>query len=267
MTKFRAEDLWGHSAPNLSTRLIQIGDNNFADHRDYAKYVEEKTKHAIDINKHIRAQPGEIGLEIGSGTGVHTRYFAARSGHVHTVDVSSGFSDLFLETTQGVANITYDVRTFFPMFSHVLAGSASYCYSSAVFCHLHIYDIYLYFEELSQKLGKGGRFYVNFQNAEYGATDFFMAYLEAYRGRGEFTPIPPTQMQFHSNVFFEHIAERMGFDVRTKTVVGKIISPPQLADKPFVRIACVSVVFIDALLPVAVFLRFMANSSIQRFSC
>jgi len=219
MTPLKAKDVWGHTASDLAERLVQIGDNRFSEHGDYAQYIQEKEEQARQLNDRIQAQPHEIGLEIGSGTGVHTKYFASLSRHVFTVDVSSGYSDLFFETTRGILNISYQVRSFFPMFPNVEDGSADYGYSSAVFCHMTVYDIYLYFEELGRKIKSGGRFYLNYQNADHGPTPIFMHFVEEYRRGGEFTPIAPAQVQFHSNGFFENVADHHGFSIGTKTVI------------------------------------------------
>lgn len=216
----KSKDIWGHTAATLGERLIQIGDNSFHEHGDYEKYIAEKREQAATLDERIKPQSHEIGLEIGSGTGVHTLHFAERSKHVFTTDVSDGYSDLFYQTTKGRLNISYTVRPFFPMFPNVEDGSADYGWSSAVFCHMHVYDIYLYFEELSKKLKSGGRFYVNFQNSESGPNEFFMAFLENYRSGGQFTPIQPAQMQWHSNLYFEKLAEHMGFLIGSKTVIG-----------------------------------------------
>jgi hypothetical protein len=88
-----------------------------------------------------------------------------------------------------------------------------------VFCHLHVYDVYLYLEEISRKLRAGGRVYVNFQNANFGPGPFFRIFLDHYRANAMFAPIAPAEMQFHSNEFFESTAEVMGLTVTHRRVV------------------------------------------------
>jgi SAM-dependent methyltransferase len=210
MALLKSNEVWGHTASSLSERLIQIGNNSFSADGDYEKYLADKAVEAEYTNDRLKVKPTDIGLEIGSGTGVHAAYFAARCQHLYSVDVSDGFSDLFKSTTSGIENITYNVRRFFPMFPEVKDNSADYCYSSSVFCHLNVYDVYLYFEEVSKKLKAEGRFYINYQTCDDGVADLFKLFLENYRAAGEFTPIPPAEMQFHSNKFFEQVAASFG---------------------------------------------------------
>lgn len=219
MTLLRSKDIWGHTATDLASQLVQIGNNSFAEHGDYGRYVAEKVREAESINEVLRVQPHEAGMEIGSGTGVHAKYFAERSRHLHSFDVSSGFSTLFRQHTADQPNLSYHIKNFFPMFEVVPDGTIDYCYSTSVFCHLNVYDVYLYFDEVSRKLRSGGRLYVNFQNANFGPGSFFQVFLGQYLARGEFTPIPPAEMQFHSNEFFERTAEAVGMAASSRRVV------------------------------------------------
>jgi protein-L-isoaspartate O-methyltransferase len=102
MALLKSNEVWGHTASSLSERLIQIGNNSFSADKDYEKYLSDKTKEAEYTNDRLKVKPTDIGLEIGSGTGVHAAYFAARSQHLYSVDVSDGFSDLFKSTTSGL---------------------------------------------------------------------------------------------------------------------------------------------------------------------
>jgi len=213
------QDIWGTG--DLKAKLLQIGNNTFHNDGDLEKVIEEKTAEARVLQAIIQARPEETGVEIGSGSGVHTRYFAGLSKFLYTVDVTDNFLDLFEQITRGIPNIQRIRRSFFPMMEEIDAASVNYVFSTSVFCHLHIYDIYLYFEELARVLKPGGRFYVNFQNADnLEFDDFFHAFLENYRRGGVFRPIYPSQMQFHSEKYFKHLAARYGFSMAHQRVAG-----------------------------------------------
>lgn len=229
MALLKSNEVWGHTASSLKDRLIQIGNNSFSTDNDYQKYLADKIREAENTDAQLKVKPTDIGLEIGSGTGVHAAYFAAKSRHLHSVDVSDGFSDLFRSTTSGIQNISYNIRNFFPMFPDVKDDSVDYCYSTSVFCHLNVYDVYLYFEEISKKLKVNGRFFVNYQTCDDGVSDMFKMFLERYRAAREFTPISPGEMQFHSNKFFENVAASFGLHPKIA------FSSPQYAEYLFIK--------------------------------
>ena len=206
---------WG--ADDLRTKLSQIGSNQFAEHGDWSRFVEEKTAEAEALQAVLQAQTHETGVEIGSGTGVHAAYFAQRSTFLTTLDVTDGFLDLFGAVTEGIPNLRRIRSDFFPMMGEFADGSIDYIYATSVFCHLHIYDVYLYFEEIARVLKPGGRFYVNYQN---DFDTFFMTLFENYRRKTGFEPIHPGQMQFHSNAYFFNLAKKFGMTVAHERIEG-----------------------------------------------
>jgi SAM-dependent methyltransferase len=214
-------EVWGNGS--LREQLIQIGNNAFSVHGDLDRFVEEKTREAQYLQSVLRAKADETGLEIGCGVGVHTRFLAARSRFLHAVDVSDRWLELFTRITEGVPNIRRTRSDFFPFLAAIPDASIDFAFSSSVFCHLHVYDIYLYFEELVRVLKPGGRFYVNFQNADHGDFgEFFMQYVEMYRRSGRSEPIYPGQMQFHSHAYFKRLGRRMGLRVRRERIAGSL---------------------------------------------
>jgi SAM-dependent methyltransferase len=169
----------------------------------------------------IRAQPDETGVEIGSGAGVHTKFFAGQSKFLYTIDVTDNFVELFSAITNGCPNVRRIRKDFFPFMDEIPMASVDYVFSSSVFCHLHIYDIFLYFEEIARVLKPGGRFFVNFQNADNCEfDDFFRVYPENYKNIRRLEPIYPSQMQFHSNQYFRQLAHKFGFSIGHEAIVS-----------------------------------------------
>ncbi len=213
------EQAWGGF--DLKTNLIQIGNNHFSEHGELSKFFEEKIAEAEGINQFLQVQSHEAGVEIGSGTGVHAAYFAQRCRYLTSLDVTNGFLELFEMATQDTPNLRRVRKDFFPMMDDIADESIDYVYATSVFCHLHIYDVYLYFEEIARVLKPGGRFYVNYQNAENVDFDgFYKIFLDDYRAKSGFEPIHPAQMQFHSNAYFLNLAERFNLDVPHERIVG-----------------------------------------------
>ena len=83
--------VWGHLADPRNT-MIQIGNNKFAEHGSIERMVEEKLEAAELVFERLAAKRSDQVLEIGSGLGIHTAFFAERTSRVYTVDISDGFS-------------------------------------------------------------------------------------------------------------------------------------------------------------------------------
>jgi cyclopropane fatty-acyl-phospholipid synthase-like methyltransferase len=212
--------VWGHFADDRRT-MIQIGNNKFAEHGSMERMVEEKLEAAEHIFQGLAATRSDHVLEIGSGLGLHTAFFAERTSHVYTVDVSDGFTEHFDRFCGDRQNVTRIVSAFFPMLSGIQDAELDCAFATAVFCHLHVYDVALYFEELKAKLKPGGRLYVNFQNSDnFELTNPFTWYLEAYRSGGRFVPIRPSEMQFHSREFFRAIGMKHDLLVAYERTAG-----------------------------------------------
>lgn len=210
---------WGHV--DERNTMIQIGNNRFVEHGSIEQVVAEKHTAAERIASRLALRRLDQVLEIGSGLGIHTAWFADRAKSVQTIDISDGFKEYFDRFCGDRPNVKRIVRSFFPMLADIQDSSIDCGFSTAVFCHLHIYDIALYFEELAAKLKSGGRFYVNFQNADnYSINDFFNSYLDSYRSVGRFTPIHPAQMQFHSRDYFRAIGMKYSLLVELESTNG-----------------------------------------------
>lgn len=219
LERYHAPNVWGTG--DIRTRLIQIGSNGYWKHGNFDEFVNEKIAEAGCLQSVLQVTPLEVGVEIGSGTGVHARYFAERSKFLYTIDITDNFLDLFAVATEGISNIRRIRKSFFPMMSEVGPESVDYVYATSVFCHVHVYDIYLYFEEIARVLKPGGRFWVNYQNADNCTFDeFYQTFLENYRKTGIFSPIYPAEMQFHSNEYFRRTAARFGLGIAHERIEG-----------------------------------------------
>lgn len=211
-----SDALWGDG--DDLTKMLQIGGTGFEDTGDYEKVRLTKIEEARGLAAKFDPQAHEVGLEIGSGLGIHTCYIASLCRHVHTVDVSDHFKALFDRYTAAANNISRHRRDFFPMLCDIEDNSLDFGWSVAVFCHMHNYDIYYYFEELARKFKPGGRMHINWQSADsiqYGS-DWFTDIAAQFKAKGRFMPIWQTCVQFHSDEFFYRTARNFGFEATKK---------------------------------------------------
>ena len=209
---------WGAVTP-IERKLQQIGNNSYDAHDDLRKVIDEKIPLANKINHLLRVTKDETGIDIGCGIGIHAVYFANLCKNLYAIDITDNFLDLYNEVVQNVPNITRMVSANFPMFARIPDESIDFAYSSAVFCHLNVYDTYLYFEELSTKLKPGGRFYVNFQNSDHlDFGDSFDVFISNYKNGGTMRPIPVTGLQLHGHGYFIAVGRKFAMDVRYEAI-------------------------------------------------
>jgi SAM-dependent methyltransferase len=211
-TASRSDAAWGYLP--LRETMIQIGNNTFHKEGNLDKVIEEKMGQARWIDKKLHVEPSDVVLEIGPGLGIQTKYFGDKAHLVYAVDVSDGFKELFDKFCGTHPNVRRIVKTFFPMLTEIADGEIDCGYAIAVFCHLHVFDIFLYLEEISQKLKKGGVFFLNYQNSDNGHLgDLFQSSLSEYRNGEFFRPVHVAQMQFHSRAFFRSVGLKVGLSI------------------------------------------------------
>ena len=203
--------------------MLQIGNTNFCDKdKDLNKVYARKMDIIKSIDERIKLLKSDTALEIGSGLGIHTRFLSEAARLVYTVDVSEGFSEYFESFCGKRDNVRRIIANFFPMMDGIPDGSVDCGLSLAVFCHLHVYDVFLYLEEISRKLKSNGRFFLNFQNSDNQCLDSqpFVDSVITYRKGGMFVPIHVAQLQYHSRDFFRAAGMRFGLAVSYETSKG-----------------------------------------------
>jgi ubiquinone/menaquinone biosynthesis C-methylase UbiE len=209
---------WGAVA-QVERKLQQIGNNSYDAHHDLKQVIAEKKPAAAKIGQLLKVSKDAVGMDIGCGIGAHAVFFAGVCKQLYTIDVTDNFLDLYNEVVGNIPNVTRFVSNNFPMFAQIPDQSLDFAYSSAVFCHLNVYDVYCYFEELSTKLKSGGRFYVNFQNSDHlDFSDPFPLFLSNYKNGGTMRPIPITGMQLHGHGYFIAVGRKFGMDVTYQAI-------------------------------------------------
>jgi cyclopropane fatty-acyl-phospholipid synthase-like methyltransferase len=194
--------------------MLQIGTNSFHSDGDLEKLFNDKIQIADGLREKLKVTSSETMLEIGTGLGIHAKYFAEICELIYTVDVSNGFQEYFHKYCSCFKNVRRIINQFFPMMDEIPNESVDCAFSMAVFCHLHVYDIMLYLQEIQTKLRVGGRFFVNFQNSDnYHLDTPFMESVASYSASKHFQPIQVAQLQYHSRDFFRAAGMRVGLAV------------------------------------------------------
>ena len=212
LSSFEAHMVWGNLPPRET--MLQIGNNTFHVDGNLEKLATDKEKQAAWIHGKLGMQESDTVLELGPGLGIQTRWLADRVKHIFAVDASDGFRDYFESYCGGTNNVTRVVRQFFPMLEDLPDRSIDCGFAIAVFCHLNVFDVYSYLEEIAAKLRAGGRFYLNFQNCDnqhFGEP--FQSSMNEYRNRKSFGQIHLAQLQYHSRDFFRAAGMRAGMSI------------------------------------------------------
>jgi ubiquinone/menaquinone biosynthesis C-methylase UbiE len=108
-------------------------------------------------------KPSDTVLDLGSGCGFGTAVISKHAGKVIACDISSAYLEFARGECAGSNNIDFEQissRNLAP----VEDRSVDKVISMAVFIHLNLYDIYLYFEEFSRILKPGGKVLIDFAN-------------------------------------------------------------------------------------------------------
>lgn len=124
---------------------------------------EDKEKRAQFLIKELALNNQSIALEIGSGVGFTSKHIAKAVKELHCCDISASFLDYAKRECEGIQNISFynlenpqDLPFESPRFDVIFAD--------AVFIHLNLYDIYLYFDRFKKIVKSGGTVWFNIMN-------------------------------------------------------------------------------------------------------
>jgi SAM-dependent methyltransferase len=105
--------------------------------------------------------PRDTVLDLGSGCGFGTAAIARRAQQVVACDISPAYLAFAQKECAGLGNVRFQpIRS--RDLSPVADESIDHVISMAVFIHLNLYDIYLYFREIHRVLKPGGTLVIDF---------------------------------------------------------------------------------------------------------
>ncbi len=177
---------------NLREILISLIGYRFGDrpeeHVDEIR--EERARYARKFIRMARISSSDRVLELGSGCGFGTAAIADRAAEVIACDISPAYLDIARHECKNLENIRFieiDSRDLSP----VEDASVDAVLSMAVFIHLNLYDIHLYFHEHRRVLRPGGRVVIDFADAD----DLF----SRFRGRAADEQFLSHADHYHNN--------------------------------------------------------------------
>lgn len=123
----------------------------------------DRTRYARRFISMAGLEPSDTVLDLGSGCGFGTSVIARHASQVIACDISPAYLEFARGECADSNNIDFkqiSSRNLAP----IADRSIDKVISMAVFIHLNLYDIYLYFEEFSRILKPGGKVLIDFAN-------------------------------------------------------------------------------------------------------
>lgn len=176
---------------------------------------KSKENHANHIIRVTGISLEDTVLEIGSGFGFESKIIAQASKELHCCDVSETFLKFAKKECCDIKNIFFHKIDKRPADLHFIkSNSIDVVFSSAVFIHLNLFDIYCYFEEFQRVVKRRGVLYFNIACCDY---DFdqnnnrkFLQMVGCYKqNEGKIGSL----MQWNSRRAVVDIAKSFGFEI------------------------------------------------------
>jgi len=170
--------------------LVSLIGDRFGDrpeeHLDEIR--EERSRYAEKFIRLSGISPSHHVLELGSGCGFGTSALAARACEVIACDISPAYLEFASHECARLENVKFQKITSRDL-SAIEYHSIDVVVSMAVFIHLNLYDIHLYFQEFRRVLKPGGRVAIDFadMNQLFGRVSnrsqnqMFLSHAEFYR--------------------------------------------------------------------------------------
>ena len=184
-------------------------------------YGNEPEKHLTEIQKikcyeaeniirDLRLQKTDCVLDLGSGCGFIADHISSLVNKVSCVDISDSFLSYAKRVNQKNSNIEfYKIE---PAILELVPQSTA-IYSTAVFIHFNIYDVYLYLLACYQNLFSGGKMLFDFLNDQKLdiKNSRWARHAEAYKKDRQRLFV---NLHYHSEYLIKTIAQDIGFQVQ-----------------------------------------------------
>ena len=123
--------------------------------RVFANYIADK----------VSMEKTDTALDLGSGCGFGTYWFAQRAKRVHACDISQAFLRFAARECRTLQNVNFHLIQ--PRKLDCIADSSiDVICSMSVFIHFNLYDIYWYFKEFARIVKPGGRIWIDVANSK-----------------------------------------------------------------------------------------------------
>ncbi len=226
---------WEHDSKNEA--LIRIVGF------DFGKNPEEKEKELLDHKKiiaenifrvaesyGIKSDP--VVLEIGCGIGLISRYIAAFVKKLYCCDISESYLKIAKQECRDIKNINFFQIFKASDFYFLDKEKIDFIFAHAVFIHLNLYDIFLYFSEFNRILSDQGIIYFDIKCADFLDLNNDKYFLEQVGHYKKDPSVLPELLQWNSLSAIKKIAEYFGFELSFNRNNNELLF---LKSKNFVR--------------------------------
>jgi len=124
---------------------------------------QDRSRYANKFIGMAAIKPTDTVLDLGSGCGFGTAIIAGRARQVIAYDISPAYLRFAQRECAALDNVRFEQINSNKL-SQMEDSSVDKVISMAVFIHLNLYDIYLYFEEFIRVLRPGGKVLIDFAN-------------------------------------------------------------------------------------------------------
>ena len=126
---------------------------------------EERAHYAMRFIKMVGVKQADRVLDLGSGCGFGTAAISRHANKVIACDISPAYLGFARRECANLGNVQFQAINSHDL-SSIDKQSVDVVISMAVFIHLNIYDIYLYFKEFSHVLKPGGKVLIDFADMD-----------------------------------------------------------------------------------------------------
>lgn len=120
---------------------------------------------ATTISRYLAIGPGDVAVDLGSGIGLQAEHIAPGVKQLHCIDISQTLLAQCRQMVGERSNVEYHLVPYGDL-STLVGRGVTKVYSTAVFIHFNVYDLWLYLVEIAKILEPGGLLGFDFANGE-----------------------------------------------------------------------------------------------------
>jgi SAM-dependent methyltransferase len=207
-------DLSGHDIRSLLIALIGL-DFGLEPEKRIPEIRDSRKNYANYVADQAGIKSTDTMLDLGSGCGFGTYWFAQRARFVHACDVSPAYLSFAERECSMLGNISFHLIKPLRLDCIDPESIDGVC-AMSVFIHFNLYDVYWYFSEFSRIVRPGGRIWIDIADSESmdlrtpnANGSYFLKHAADYH---KDATILPGLMQWNSLLSVIRIADQLGFD-------------------------------------------------------
>jgi hypothetical protein len=151
---------------DLRTMLIALVGHDFGTEPEahIPEIRESRRSFSNYIADQIELTSSDVMVDLGSGCGFGTYWFARRAQFVHACDISPAYLSFAQRECSDLPNVAFHQIASRDL-SSLATNSIDVLCSMSVFIHLNLYDIYWYFREFERVVKPAGRVWIDFADS------------------------------------------------------------------------------------------------------